>query len=289
MTALFLLSALLLSPASSGLPHDVYYQGDLAPWNIAPTFDHGYLAVYGPGRTVSIYSKQGTLALTIPEPPNASFSNVAIDDDGTVALVESAGNQVNGRIRLLDHAGAPLAVITLGDSQPSFVAFAPDHSIWATVYFPRADDSPKTDYRILRHYSREGRELGRFLPRASFASNHEPAMPMVGFWRLRVARDRVAALLMLDDKRIWLETDLDGKEIGRWPVTREYWGFALTLDGRAYGQDRAALTRLDHATGTWTRISDTPSGRLLGADGNELVFSDRGSNILRWVQLTTDN
>src|SRR5579863_4818586 len=69
---------------------DVYYQGDLAPLNILPTFDKGYLAVYEREHTIALYGPDGTLAYrAMPQVPGAKWTdvmNAAPDNDGSVAI-----------------------------------------------------------------------------------------------------------------------------------------------------------------------------------------------------------
>ena len=55
------------------------YQTDsLCPLNMPPRFDHGYLAVYE-WKGVGIYAASGALQYRIPNLPNVSTTNVAVD------------------------------------------------------------------------------------------------------------------------------------------------------------------------------------------------------------------
>src|ERR1700722_13120127 len=68
---------------------DVYYQGDLAPLNILPTFDKGYLAVYEREHTIALYGPDGTLAYrAVPQVPGAKLGvmNATPDSDGSLAI-----------------------------------------------------------------------------------------------------------------------------------------------------------------------------------------------------------
>jgi hypothetical protein len=69
---------------------DVYYQGDLAPLNILPTFDKGYLAVYEPEHTIALYEADGSLAYRakalVPGVKYIDVANAAPEADGSLAI-----------------------------------------------------------------------------------------------------------------------------------------------------------------------------------------------------------
>jgi hypothetical protein len=71
---------------------------------------------------------------------------------------------------------------------------------------------------------------------------------------------------------LWIETDLDGKELGRWDVSRENYRFAMTRSGDVYAHGKGGITMLNHATGKWVPVTGAPGGRLSGAHGDQLVF-----------------
>jgi hypothetical protein len=90
MARLFPLLAILVLHAFAAQARDVYYQGDLAPRNITPTFDKGYLAVYETLETISLYGPDGALAYkATAHVPGASWldvENAAPDSDGTLVV-----------------------------------------------------------------------------------------------------------------------------------------------------------------------------------------------------------
>ena len=61
MRALFLLFAsILCHTVFAATLHEVYYQGDLTPLNITPTFDKGYLFVYD-SQKIDVYAPEPQL------------------------------------------------------------------------------------------------------------------------------------------------------------------------------------------------------------------------------------
>jgi hypothetical protein len=146
---------------------DVVIQGAMYPLNITPTFDHGYLAAYEKGGGITV--------------------NVDIDSDGTVAAAVHSHDSLTGDIRLFSPDGSQSSRIATGPYLPSQVCFAPDHSIWALGNQDPLLARNRTDYSLLRHYSRTGDLLGEFFPRSSLPVDSDPGQNIVGMWRLRIA------------------------------------------------------------------------------------------------------
>jgi hypothetical protein len=190
---------------------------------------------------------------------------------------------------VLDRTGALKAYLTTHPYAPTQICFAPDHSIWA-IGNVRTEETP--DYFVLRHYSREGKELGAFLPRSTLekAEIGEPAMVHVGAWSLRAANDRIGAYLDYGNhkERMWVEVGLDGKQLGRWKFPDGFDGSpsAFTRSGAIFAEAQYGLFMLDHSTGMWNPVSSASAGRLLGADGDDLVFWIRDQSLLRYVPAT---
>lgn len=120
-------AAVLCSANASDAIRELQYQGDLAPRNISPTFDHGYLAVYDTGGAASIYSREGTPVYTNPKPDKGFIANLAVDDDGVSAAAISY--HTHGAIAVTAADGSTSNVIQAPGFVPSYVTFAPDHSI----------------------------------------------------------------------------------------------------------------------------------------------------------------
>jgi hypothetical protein len=290
---------LFMSGAAVAQVHDVYYQGNLAPLNTTPTFDHGYLVVYDWENRVDVFAPDGTLmysvAAKVPGSAKAGIENGAVDSDGTMAAavrgVSATGRPGGGGIALFDRTGAQIGFIDTGNYLPTQVAFGPDHSVW-TIGWLGNDPSLTADYPTLRNYRQSGTEVGEFLPRASFPhakdiARGEPLiLPMLGGWGLRVSNERVEAVL--HRANLWVQTDLKGQETGRWNTASNLPNGrrpdALTQDGRAWYSDPHYLRVFDRSAGVWREVPfDLPKGNLLGADGNSLVFKLWGQDTLRWI------
>ena len=283
-----LLDLLLLISWGTALAqvHDVHCQGDLAPLNIVPTFDHGYLVAYDRDYRIGVFAPDGALlyrtAAKVPNSAWAVIENVSVDSDGVLAAVVRAGG--GGGIALFDRNGAQTRYFDTGEFLPTQVAFGPNHAIWALGWLGEDRASLAEDYAILRKFAQDGTALGAFLPRSSFPPDplHERLIvPFTGFWGLRVAADRVEAVL--ETAHLWVETDLNGRETGRWKVAPEGRPHAFTQNGDAWRIHETRLERFDRATGVWRVVEfNPPVGNLLGADGNNLVF-ELPDRTLRWV------
>jgi hypothetical protein len=289
MFKLILLSSLVFSNVVVGASvREVYYQADsLTPSNIGPTFVNGYLVVYG--RNVSVYSPDGTIAYSISPPEHGFIHNVTVDTDQTAAAAVQVGGK-SGVISVFDRTGSQISVIDTGRYLPSFVCFAPDHSIWATGTEQRRSLADKPEYFILRHFSIDGKELGRFLPRSSFEEydQADPVEAVIGLPGLQIANNRIGAVLNYGGnggKALWVETDLKGKEIGRWRVNITGLPSVFTSNGAVYARVVGGISALDHATGKWNRVVVHSDGELVGSDGESLVLMTFGTTGLRWVPM----
>ena len=91
-------------------------------------------------------------------------------------------------------------------------------------------------------------------------------------WSLRIGNDRIGALLHgTDDHTVWMEFDLTGKELGRWPIQDRLIS-DFTATGSLYSWNPGGIAVFDHEKSGWNPASAMPDGRLLGNDGNALVF-----------------
>ena len=61
MRYLFLLGFFVCESLASAQARQVQYQGDLAPLNCTPSFDHGYLIAYDRNNQIAVYSADGFL------------------------------------------------------------------------------------------------------------------------------------------------------------------------------------------------------------------------------------
>jgi hypothetical protein len=251
--------------------------------------------VYDWDHRIDVFAPDGTLLYSVaPQVPgsvSAIIENGAVDEDGTAAAAVrsvAARGPARGGIALFDRAGTQLRFFDTGEYLPTQVAFGPDHSIWTIGRLGgQPVDNLTADHTVLRNYARDGRLLGAFLPRASFhypeSIGHVPLVaPMLGLWELRVANQRVEAVL--HGQHLWVETDLHGKETGRWNIAGNGRPTAVTEDGRAWHKAGSQLQVFDRSTGVWRTVSfGAPLGTLLGAEGDSLVFLVRHQNTLSWI------
>ena len=284
MLKLTLLLAATLLPLPAGSDVDeVKIRGEMMPRNIAPTYLNGYLAVYELGEMVSTYKPDGSPAMTIARPENGYMPNVAIDTDGFVAGAVDYTGESRGGVSIFGPTGVATRVIDTGKYRPSGVCFAPDHTVWAIGWQEKKEPEGDATYSLLRRYSRDGTLLGEFLPRNSLpAGRNEPAHPITGGWNLRIAQGRVGAFLTYGGtKGLWVETDLQGKEVGRWPVDIDGHPAAFTATGEVYARAVSGIAVLDHVAGKWNYTAIEATDVLVGSDGDALVFAVRGENRLR--------
>ena len=219
---------------------------------------------------------------------NVSTTNVAVDEDGTAV---TAGNFSDGKgaLWLWNSAGSNIRVIQAPDYVPTYVAFAPDGSIWTTGTRDQTNRHTRDDYAILRHFSREGRLLGAYLPRSSFPIDREPAEPVTALSALRIANGRIGVYLPGGGRKhhVWIELDLNGRELGRWLLNQiDGYPAAFTEAGEVYTRSTDGIYRLDRAAGKWIVNTVASPGTLIGADGESLVFADRGSARIYRVRVT---
>ena len=81
---------------------------------------------------------------------------------------------------------------------------------------------------------------------------------------------------------VWVEADLNGKELGRWPLNFDGYPAAFTETGEVYGHGLGGVYVLDRAAGNWKPTSVAAPGALVGAAGQSLVFAGRsGSSVYR--------
>lgn len=288
MVLLFLAAGASLAPAAEPV-REVRFEGRLAPLYILPNFDNGYLVAFESGG-IAVCGPHGRLACRVfdrttmePEAVCNRGDNAAVDTDGTIAVTlyrVKGRTQTRGGIAIFTRTGMRKGFIDTGRFVPSAVAFAPDHSIW--TFGTRFIDPGFRDYFILHHYLQDGTRRGEFLPRSGFATDDEPGYAGHGGWRLRVSGNRVGAALggTRLENRWWIEFDLEGRETGRWRTGNRDPG-AFTASGSVYAREMEGISVLDRATGQWRPVVPPFAGRLLGHDGDNLVF--RIGSVLTWA------
>jgi len=265
----------------------VVYEGDLSPLNILPTFDKGYLAVYEPEHAISLYGQDGRLAYKATVQAHAVVHNASPDSDGSLAVAVEYRIEkekfVRGGIAFFSNVGKQTAFIdTASDYFPTQVCFGPDHSIWTIGWRGGIDPQTNTaDYFVLRNYARDGRLLGAFLPRSSF--EQEVAGPITGGWQLRSANGRIGAVIYgswPSKDPEWIETDFHGNIVRRVDIPQKEI-VAFSSNGSLYASRYSGgHVVFEAGEKSWHTIAGDPGGRLLGADGNKLVFLLRDNTVV---------
>ena len=275
----------------------------LSKSNPGPAFDHGFVGAWDLQgiHSLTLYDVDGrrmfdVLSFTLPDGTKTDAPiSVAIDSDGTSALVYDAQNWTRLGIAILDKIGNQIRVIETEPYQPSQVCFAPDGSIW--VFGELRSSPPTTDFMAFRHYSRDGRLLGSFVPRSALpkwegAGLDAVLAPVIGLWRLRASKDRIGAVLLLGpSQEAWVELNLQGDLVGEWIYSysqREgVSAAAFTSNGLLYGEHwidgkRVGISVFDKSTNNWKPIPSLPAGHIIAADHERLVYET--GDQLRWVK-----
>jgi hypothetical protein len=296
-SALILCSA-LATTASAG---EVTF-GGLSRSNPAPTFDNGYVVGWDQAALgmMSLCAPDGyrvyETSLALPGVTGIVFlDSAAVDTDGTVAVAYHDSRWKRAGIALLDQDGKPVRFIETYPYLPSQVCFAPDHSIW--MFGELFDFHPSADFKAFRKYSREGQQLGAFVPRSKLPAWEGFESDQVlglfhGLWRFRASKDRLGAMLPIGGyKYAWVELDFSGNLIAVWKYSgtdaEAFMPAAFTASGELYANrwlwgKPAGVVVFDKATSAWKPSSSLPKNYLLGADGDRLVFKT-GPDQLRWV------
>jgi hypothetical protein len=301
--ARFLLSLVLLLPASATEPAKTVFFGRGSQAMPVPAFDQGYLLFTMRTSGFEVWGPDGLLRFfaTVENPPGASVTSLAVDSDGSIAAgcAYPGPQSFSGGIAYFDPSGKQTRFVDTGKYMPAHVCFDRNHSLW-TFGWQRdssGDREEHSDYMMFRKYSVDGEEAGRYGLRSIMPKTGlTPGAQSLGLWRLRVADDRVGALAdsgqTSSENRVWIELGLDGHLIGKWNIGRDLQGgLAFTSDARLCrqtpGKTVPGIECFDRRTGVWKNAGDAPvSGLLLGAQGDELVFSrDEGVIRLYWVKV----
>jgi hypothetical protein len=256
-----------------------------------PAFYNGYIYwVDDPGNNyVRLYAPDGHLALATgmqqQKPGPVWTQSVAVDSDGTIAISWVYGKEGGGtaQIDFLDGNGRLTSSIATGTYVPAHITFDSSHNIWSFGYDTGFEwgSRKSPDYLTLRKYSRDGKQLGAWLPRSSFPAGLPPAEQTWQSRCITVTSDRVGLLAYSGKSgshQEWVEAGLDGNLIGRWDVDATGGAsVALTNDGHAYLQQATATNHtqlfvLDRVASKWTPVTSPLKGQLAGADGADLVF-----------------
>jgi hypothetical protein len=304
MKALLLLA--LIAVTASGQGRRVSYTGaDFGDYKPIPRFDKGYLIYAGRSCELTVFGPTGakhfSRKLEAPGGLPCAPSDVAIGTDGTSVVAASFEGPLGftGVILFLDATGKQTSAIETGRYEPAHIGLDRNGAIW-TIGSKRDEVNggtlEKGEYFLVRKFSRDGKQLGEFIPRSLWGPRGDPGSGPRGYWHLAVARDRVAALIHeshAGQTPELLEWDLDGKIIARTPIPGgTMCGRAYTQAGKLYAKflDKDSKTFglyvFDTATRQWNptgqRSYQGEQGILLGADGNDLVYSAPAGADLIW-------
>ncbi len=268
-----------------------------------PFFRHGYLILSPPGAAAGspissiaygfyAYGPDGRLVfnknIEIAGGTQPVVRDVDFDTDGNAAIAATAIGGSSGFLNvilLLNHAGSQVGFIDTGRYFPAHIAIAPDRSIWVLGWQQSPDHPPfpdRNDYMILRKFSTEGKEETAFLPRSSFPAGLEPGGtgPTT---HIEVTKDWIGIVVNSGKTGLnseWLKMDLRGNIVERSRLDNVVHGVAsaaLTVDGHVYLNGWSGeFCSLDASSSTWKSLPKQ-GDRLLGADGNSLVYMKAGS------------
>lgn len=249
----------------------VYENGSVLGW----AYDDSWAVTFYRADGTSLYSRSSRSS------KDRNESAWAVDGDGFGAVgYRDPGEK--GHIDLLDASGKLIRTIDTGIYLPTSLVFAADHSVWSLGF---VDPCAMTgDFKVLRHYARSGEKLGEAVawPQLGSGQNTCTALQTIaGGTFLFAGKDRIGFVSFGVSGHQWTEVTSGGEVLGQYALKHDdgegFTPMAMTAEGKVYGRiwnDDHFLSYglLDEANRTWHRISGQPTGRLIGADGNELVF-----------------
>ena len=272
-------------------------KGFILHWDFREKFE-------GPIPSVSLYRLDGSpvyeVKVMLPGSAQTTVRHLAANEDGTGMVCGDAVQQdgaVARFIGLLDGAGNLTRVIRTNPFQPFHACFGPDGTIWSLGANWDAHEQG-LESEIFEHYSPDGELLERVVPLSSVprASTSLPANINL----MRACKDRIGTWLT-HETHVWIELGTeDGRLLGMWralpPATSPseplvVSGIAYTSDAAVYATfagvyQGALLWWLDRSNSTWVPVpefsmsrEDAGLGRLLGRDGDQLVFQALNGNL----------
>jgi hypothetical protein len=303
--ALFLTLASLL-PAEVPVVETTYGSAVSVGGQVVPRYDKGYLLYLHRGDRLEAHKPDGALyynvQLPCPGTGTCGASGVAVNSRGAVAVSFGYWDKQGraGGIRLLDAQGGEARFIETGLYVPTSLCYDEKDNLWSIGWLRDAknpDTAEEGDYAIVRKFSPDGKELGRFIPRALWPGKKSaPGSTGRGYWYMTAASDRIGAMIYPNFQgkvAEWVEWDLDGNLLRRTPAGDNFnQGRAYTSDGKLYtrvlvdGQRKLELRVLDQPTGQWLPVAanlpdyaEQQGSTLLGAHDNDLIYRLGGGNV----------
>jgi hypothetical protein len=301
VAALLLLVLTLVIPcagqAAATVPYEslpgvaLYSNGYLLSWN-NPKFTE-----------ITFYGRDAQPIYSVKEDKRGIYPVAwAVDSDGLAAGVYERRPVWEGCIELRNSTGKLIRTIDTGTYIPQHVVFVQDHTLW-TIGYIAGNDGTKGDFNVLHHYARTGQELGEGLPWSQIAGDHNSytaLQPIIGGRWMYAANDRIGFRASLYHGRgTWIEIGLSGALLGKYDLRKYgqdengepyYEPVAMTADGSVYAaiykDDRFdGWATLDRTKDAWHKVTGYPKGRIIGSDGDSLVFSkgDGAWTVLQFV------
>jgi hypothetical protein len=235
--------------------------------------------------------------LTLPDSFRVMISDVAVSFNGMLAASVSATDREGSpfaAIAWLKPDGSLIRVVRTTPFGAGKISFTADGSLWAMGILKKdetlREEEPVHD--LLRRYGADGELLGTYLPRLSVSSGR-PHPSQGGL--LVTSRERVGFVSERAGK--WAVLGADGSTLGQGtlsgPEGYRIFVAAITDSGRLFvhGQWRSGKTpaaqdrprmplfEIDQKSGEFQLVETTgafaegESGNLVGADGEQLVFT----------------
>jgi hypothetical protein len=162
-----------LSPAQIPVREMVYPGAMTAPYQVVPTYDKGHLLYLHLPNRLEVFRPDGKLAfnpeLPCPGSGACSVAGAAVNSHGHIAvsLCYSRQSARACGIRILSSEGRETRFIETGQYVPLAVCFDQDDNLWSLGWQSDAhtDDEERQDYSLVHKFSRDGKEIGRYLPR----------------------------------------------------------------------------------------------------------------------------
>jgi hypothetical protein len=255
-------------------------------------YSHGYILSWDAQYTqVTVFGRDAKLFSAPEQISDSSPLMWAADSDGVVAGAYWTHRPQQGFIDLFDSTGHLTNRIHTGSDIPQQVAFAPDHTIWTAGF--KAGNAPAQDFNVLHHYARSGEELGRALLYSQTGGDlkHPVIESLRGGQFLYVDNDRIGWDAALHaGARTWTEVSFQGVILGKYDLKTAdglaLTTLAMTSSGNVYAKifkpQSARFAVLDRSNGVWRKVVGDPQGRLLGSEGDDLVFANLNGS---WTNL----
>ncbi len=295
----------------------VYIPVEFERDNSRDRWDRGFWIMfkrsYDPGREPQVWSYDRDGKLVIPKTdirfPDARYailrSVAATGDGGVVASAElwNAAGEVATVLCSIAPGGRITRVVRTDSFFGDDLAVAPNGHIWAFGTPPLLYKEKTAEYDTLAHYDRDGKLLGRHLPRAGFGVPYSPTLTHnLGISRVVASPTRVGVFSARAQQ--WIEFSSSGELLDRFTLpppagpdgkAAETPEVVMTESGAVYGyflvspkpggKFYSGLHQLDRANRKWVLVPRERFmegfGGLFGFEGNSVILR-RGCCTYGW-------